>query len=237
MTHQNSFWFETYCISKKRKQAGSYIQLVVVWCVEDIFQSKSILASSWKKVFAQPRPQHFFENFFPFPETPYWGVYGSQKRPQICLTRPTEPKTSETEDFFGGRGGMEKVLSFLSLQFNKFFKLLEIMRKHIRDTSISRRPGALSCLERANSITNYRIGSFLIIAGRRFHIRLGYLWFWWKLLFLWIFFMRERMMGLCIALILWPRIFLLDMKTWLFGCAFTFIIRRGATGWKRRWSM
>ena len=39
------------------------------------------------------------------------------------------------------------------------------MRKHILDTPIWRRAGALSCLERANSITNYRIGSFLIIAG------------------------------------------------------------------------
>ena len=69
------------------------------------------------------------------------------------------------EDFFGGRGSMKKVLFFGGFQFNKFFKLLEIMRKHIRDTSIWRRAGALSCLERANSITNYRIGSFLIIAG------------------------------------------------------------------------
>jgi hypothetical protein len=39
------------------------------------------------------------------------------------------------------------------------------MRKNIRDTPIWKRAGALSCLERANSITNYRVESFLIIAG------------------------------------------------------------------------
>jgi hypothetical protein len=69
------------------------------------------------------------------------------------------------EDFFGGRGGMKKVLFFLLLRYNTFFNLLEVMRKNVRDTPIWRRAGALSCLERANSITNYRVGSFLIIAG------------------------------------------------------------------------
>jgi hypothetical protein len=69
------------------------------------------------------------------------------------------------EDFFGGRGGMGKVLFFLLLRYNTFFNLLEVMRKNVRDTPIWRRAGALSCLERANSITNYRVGSFLIIAG------------------------------------------------------------------------
>ena len=94
-----------------------------------------------------------------------WGVYGTQKKPQICLRHPTEPKTSKTEDFFDGRGGLKKVFLFCWLQINIFFILLEIMRKNIRDTPIWRRSGALSCLERANSITNYRVGSFLIIAG------------------------------------------------------------------------